>query len=78
MSVILPTYNSEREILRSLQSVLGQSFSDLELIIVDDKSEGNTFEKLYAMQDARTKSYPARRECRRRRGQKYWKKMLVL
>ena len=43
-SVIIPTYNSHKTILRALKSVVNQSFNDLEIIIVDDGSTDNTKE----------------------------------
>ena len=42
VSVIMPSYNHERFISESIESVLGQSFNDLELIIIDDASEDNS------------------------------------
>jgi glycosyltransferase involved in cell wall biosynthesis len=38
VSVIMPVYNVERFVKQAVQSVLAQSFSDFELIIVDDVS----------------------------------------
>lgn len=37
-SVVIPSYNHEQFISESIESVLGQSVDDLELIIVDDAS----------------------------------------
>ncbi len=42
VSVILPTYNGSEFIRKSINSVLSQSYSDLELIIVDDHSTDDT------------------------------------
>lgn len=39
VSVIIPCYNSSLTIRRSLQSVVEQSYTNLEIIIVDDASE---------------------------------------
>ena len=41
-SVIIPLYNKESTILRSLRSVLNQSFTEFEIIIVNDGSTDNT------------------------------------
>lgn len=38
LSVIMPVYNAEKYLEESVRSVLGQSFTDFELILVDDKS----------------------------------------
>ena len=44
VSVILPSFNREKYLKRSIDSVLLQSFGDWELIIVDDGSTDNSFE----------------------------------
>ncbi len=42
ISVIIPTYNRESFIKESIESVLHQTFSDFELIVVDDGSTDDT------------------------------------
>ena len=42
ISVIMPTYNSSLYISEAVDSVLGQTYSNLELLIVDDCSTDNT------------------------------------
>ena len=44
ISIILPTYNREARLVRAVQSVIDQTFTDWELLIVDDGSTDNTFE----------------------------------
>lgn len=44
ISIIIPTYNSSLFIKRTINSVLGQTFKDWELLIVDDCSTDNTIE----------------------------------
>ncbi len=43
VSIILPTFNRQNYLSRSIKSVLNQSFKGWELIIVDDGSADNTF-----------------------------------
>ena len=42
ISVIMPVYNSEQSLQDSVSSVLAQTYSNLELVIVDDASDDNT------------------------------------
>ncbi|MGC8981861.1 MAG: glycosyltransferase family 2 protein, partial [Minisyncoccia bacterium] len=44
VSIIIPTYNSEQFLDRTIKSVVNQTFKDWELIIVDDFSTDNTRE----------------------------------
>ena len=56
-SVIVPIYNIEKYIKRCIDSVLGQTFTDFELILVDDGSPDKCPEicEEYARADARIK-----------------------
>src|SRR5258708_11096369 len=42
ISVVLPAYNAQRFILTSVNSVLSQTFSDFECIVIDDGSTDRT------------------------------------
>ncbi|SOE21817.1 teichuronic acid biosynthesis glycosyltransferase TuaG [Spirosomataceae bacterium TFI 002] len=44
VSVIIPTFNSQPYILRTLESVIAQTYTNIEVIIVDDVSEDQTIE----------------------------------
>jgi glycosyltransferase involved in cell wall biosynthesis len=54
ISVIIPTYNHARYLGRALQSVLDQTFSNWEIIIVDNHSTDNTDELVASFADSRT------------------------
>jgi glycosyltransferase involved in cell wall biosynthesis len=46
VSVIIPTFNRAGKISRAISSVLGQTFKDFELIVVDDGSDDETYADL--------------------------------
>ena len=46
VSVVIPTYNSARFIVETLESVFAQTYRDYEVIVVDDGSTDNTKEVL--------------------------------
>ena len=46
VSVIIPTYNRKRLVSRAIDSVLQQTFTDFEIIVVDDASTDGTDEYL--------------------------------
>lgn len=55
ISVLIPAYNAAKTIHRCLDSVLGQTIKDLEIIIVNDGSKDDTLQILqsYALKDKR-------------------------
>lgn len=53
VSVVLPTYNRLASLSAAVNSVLAQSFDDLELIVVDDGSTDGTAEMLGTVGDDR-------------------------
>ncbi|HEY3402698.1 MAG TPA: glycosyltransferase family 2 protein [Ohtaekwangia sp.] len=59
LSILIPVYNTDAYIQGTIESVLSQTFTDFELIIVDDHSTDNTYTlcKHYADRDARIKLY---------------------
>ena len=46
ITVILPTWNREKWLKKSVESVLSQTFNDFELIVVDDASTDSSEEIL--------------------------------
>lgn len=44
ISVIVPMYNAEKYIAFCLESILGQTFNDYEIILIDDDSKDNTYQ----------------------------------
>lgn len=59
VSVILPAYNSEKGIATAIDSILTQTWHNIELLIVDDCSTDRTFDviKRYAEQDDRIRIF---------------------
>lgn len=55
ISIIVPAYNSSKHISKTIESVLTQTFSDWEMLIVDDCSTDNTVEIVSAFADERIK-----------------------
>jgi len=55
ISVIMPTYNGDKYISKAIESVLGQTFSDIEFIIINDGSIDDSLEiiKEYSLKDKR-------------------------
>lgn len=53
VSIIMPSYNTAAYIKRSIESVIAQTYTDWELIIVDDCSADNTDEVVSQFRDER-------------------------
>ena len=55
ISIIVPMYNSEKYISRCLDSILHQTFSDFEIILVDDGSTDSTAQICHSYVDKHTR-----------------------
>jgi len=62
VSVIIPTYNSEKYIKDSIDSILKQTFKDFEIIIVDDNSTDKTLKIIKNFRDKRIRVIQGPRE----------------
>lgn len=53
ISVIIPLYNKERSVASTLHTVLDQTFSDYEIVVVNDGSTDNSVAEVEKVQDPR-------------------------
>lgn len=60
VSVIMPIYNVERYVERSIRSVLNQTFTDFELILVDDGGNDGSIDICRAIDDQRIRIHSQR------------------
>jgi glycosyltransferase involved in cell wall biosynthesis len=58
VSVVIPTYNRLRQVTAALDSVLAQSYSNFEVIVVDDGSEDGTGQSVESLIRSRSASAP--------------------
>lgn len=56
-SIIIPTYNRAHMISRGIESVINQTYTNWELIIIDDGSTDNTKEVVESYNDSRIQYY---------------------
>ena len=64
VSVIIPTYNRAQLLSRAVNSVLSQTFTDYEILIVDDHSSDNTQDMIADFSDLRIRSIRHRTNLR--------------
>jgi glycosyltransferase involved in cell wall biosynthesis len=57
VSVVIPTYNRASLLKRSIESVLNQSYTDFEIVVVDDASTDRTLEVIGTFRDSRIKYF---------------------
>lgn len=56
-SVIIPLYNKENYIIKTIQSVINQTYQYFEIIVVNDGSTDNSLERVKSISDERLKIY---------------------
>ncbi|MGZ8537264.1 MAG: glycosyltransferase family 2 protein [Flavisolibacter sp.] len=61
VSIIMPSYNHDKYIAETIESIRQQTYTNWELIIVDDGSNDTTEEIINAIKDQRIKFYKAGR-----------------
>lgn len=57
VSIIIPAHNTENYIARAINSALGQTLTNLEVIVVDDASTDATLEVIKSFTDSRLRVY---------------------
>ncbi len=55
VSIIIPAYNTEKYIAKAIESALGQTLTNIEVIVVDDCSSDSTLEVVKSFTDPRLK-----------------------
>ncbi len=61
-SIVIPVYNKERFVSKTIKSVLYQTFTDYEIIIINDGSTDQGEAKIFAFQDKRIQYYHKKNE----------------
>lgn len=57
ISIIMPNYNNEKYLSRSIESIINQSYSNWELLVIDNNSTDNSIKILEKFNDKRIKIY---------------------
>ena len=55
VSIIIPMHNSSKYILECIDSVINQTYKELEILLIDDKSSDKTIRKIKKIKDKRIK-----------------------
>ena len=62
LSVILTSYNHEKYIKETIDSILGQTFKDFELIILDDNSSDKSWQIIQSYDDSRIVAFQTEKQ----------------
>ena len=57
ISVIIPAYNAQKTIKKTLESVIAQNYTDWEIILINDGSTDGTIETVKEIKDSRIKVF---------------------
>ena len=57
ISVVMSVFNDEKNITKSIESILNQTYQNIEFLIMDDSSTDSTIEKINSFTDQRIKLY---------------------
>ena len=60
VSVIIPCYNVSDYVLKAIDSIINQTYTNLEIWLIDDASTDNTLEKLKAVKDTRVRLFSSK------------------
>ena len=61
-SVIIPLYNKEKDVETTINSVLNQTFTNYEVILVDDGSTDNSYKVVSDIEDSRIQIFKKENE----------------
>ena len=54
ISIVIPLYNKQKHIKKTILSVLDQTFSDFEIIVINDGSTDNSLKVLDTIEDKKS------------------------
>ena len=59
VSVCIPVYNNADTIIETIESIMNQTYSNIEILIADDRSQDNSYEVIndYILMEASSLKY---------------------
>ena len=57
ISVVIPLYNKEKSIARTIKGILAQTYHDFEIVIIDDGSTDRSVDVVKSISDERIKLF---------------------